>query len=226
MYEPLSIARAASRSKGGPRLQEDRGLGSFSLFRRDDTREGRGEKRVSIIAIITGIAMVLSLFVLALPAVDVLVTDAAIRWAFFLIVCILLALLLLRVTYPRKRSHFDLPEAAPYGEQVGPVGRMASIIEKGMDGDPVSQMTAYLELKKTAIGRVSVLRRMPRNEIEALLRDEDKLADVVRDDDIVELITADFNRTFLTKHLPADSKGTSSFSVRLKSLIDKLEDMQ
>jgi len=170
--------------------------------------------------------MVLSLFVLALPAVDVLVTDAAIRWAFFLIVCILLALLLLRITCPRKRSHFDLAETAPEGEQVGPISRMASVIEKGMDGDPVSQMTAYLELKRTAIGRVSVLRRMPKNEIEALLRDKDKLAEVVRDDDIVELITTDFNRTFVNKRLPADSKGASPFSIRLKSLIDKLEDLQ
>jgi len=197
----------------------------FSLFRRDWTREGDKENRVTIMAIVTGIAVVLSLFVLSLPAIDVLVTDAGIRWAFFLIICVLLALLLLRIAYPGSGGQFARFETSPE-ESAGPVRRMSSIIEKGIGGDSMSQMAAYLELKKAAIRHVSVLRMISQDEMESLLRDKDRLAKVIHDEDIVELVTADLHRAFLNPHSPLDSMWRFSFDVRFNSLLGKLEDWQ
>ncbi|MGD0057351.1 MAG: hypothetical protein ABSB83_05805 [Methanomassiliicoccales archaeon] len=184
------------------------------------------ENRVSVIAIVVGIAMVLSLFMLSLPAVDVLITDAGIRWAFFLIVCVLLALFLLRTAYPRSAHRVDRPEIGPEEESVGPIRKMVTTIGKGTGGDSMSQMVAYSELKKAAIRRVRVRRRIPQDDMESLLRDNDKLAEVVRDDDLVELITTDLNRTFLNPYSPSNSKWRSSFDVRFNSLLDKLEGWQ
>jgi hypothetical protein len=180
-----------------------------------------------MVTIIVGIAMVLSLFILSLPVIDVLITDAGIRWAFFLIVCVLLALFLLRAAYPRRARRFAQSQIGhEERESVGPVHRMASMIERGTESHSMSQMAAYLELKKAAIRRVMVQRRISQDDMESILRDKGKLSEVVLDDDLVELMTTDLNRTFLTPFPPSNSKWRSSFEVRFKSLLDKLEDWQ
>ncbi len=179
-----------------------------------------------LLAIIAGIAMILSLFILSLPLVDALITDAGLRWAFFLLICVFLALLLLRITYPKRRIRDDRSEETQGNESIGPVRRMASIIKKGMDGDPVSQIAAYSELRKIAIRRVSVQRRMPREVVESLLADKDRIAEVVLDDDIANIITTDFNRASSATPLRANSKDATSFIAGFKSLIGKVEDWE
>lgn len=199
-----------------------------SLFSRRNRIEGDDRsKHVSLATIIIGTTIVLTLFVLSLPLVDELITDTGTRWVFFLAICILLALFLLRKTI-RRSMPFGQSEASPIRQETdGPIRKMASMIRKGIDGDPMSQLTVYGNLKRASIKRVMVRRRISQEEMNLLLKNREKLTEIVEDEDLVEFMMTDLYRAFHYRGSDTNSKWRSQrFNDEIKLLLKKLEDWQ
>ncbi|MDD1765806.1 MAG: hypothetical protein LUO84_05070 [Methanomassiliicoccales archaeon] len=206
----------------------DRNSIASLLSRRDRIEGDDRSKHVSLATIIIGTSIVLTLFVLSLPLVDELITDTGIRWVFFLAVCILLALVLLRQTYPRRSMPSGQSDAGPILQETdGPIRKMASTIRKGIDGDPLSQLTVYGDLKRASIKRVMVRRRISQEEMNLLLKNREKLTEIVEDEDLVELMMTDLNRAFHYRGSDTNSKWRSQrFNDEIRLLVKKLEDWQ
>ncbi|MBM4236946.1 MAG: DUF2207 domain-containing protein [Euryarchaeota archaeon] len=189
-------------------------------------KEDRGDdgERVSFIVVLTGLTFVLIVFLLSLPLADMVITDGSVRWAFFLILCIVLALIILVRAYPRRSADvFTWKGYEIVEERSGTLKSSSVLIGRAMDGQTFSQMNAYQDLKEAAITRLMVRRRISREGIADLLKDPERLREMVGDDELAAFMITDFRRIYLDQ-ANGVSHWSRSFDYTFEKLLRKVEE--
>jgi len=139
----------------------------------------------------------LALLILFIPLLDFAIQNPEVRWSFLLVMLLLCGVFLFFKTYP-KLGYRSPPEIAPVTSknEPGAAERELMMIENAIQGGPYSQMLSYLELREMLVRRFMLLHHLPRAEAESLLADPNSTRRLIKDEQLIWLLTYDFKRAY------------------------------
>ena len=187
--------------------------------------DGEGDLLVQLVWL--GIA--LALVVLLIPFLDAAIQDPEVRWAFLLVILLICAVFLFFKTYPRigYRPAPDISQVTSENEP-GAAERELVTITNALHGAPYSQMLSYLELREMLVRRFMLLHHLPRAEAEARLADPQTARRLIKDEQLIWLLTYDFKRAYEPEWLETQQGQmmVQDFNQVFPGLLSKLEAMK
>jgi hypothetical protein len=171
----------------------------------------------------------LALMILFIPLLDFAIQNPEVRWGFLLAILLLCGVFLFFKTYP-KPGYRALPDIAPVTSknEPGAAERELLTITNALQGSPYSQMIAYLELRDMLVRRFMLVHHIARADAEAGLADPHAARRLIKDDQLVWLLSYDFKSAYEPERLKTHQGQMmiSDFNQVFPSLLRKLEAMK
>lgn len=171
----------------------------------------------------------LALLILFIPLLDFAIQNPEVRWSFLLVILVLCGVFLFFKTYP-KLGYGSAPEIASVvsKNEPGAAERELMMITNAIQGSPYSQLLSYLELREMLVRRFMLLHHLPRVEAESLLTDPKSTKRLIKDEQLIWLLTYDFKRAYEPEWLQTQQGQimVQDFNQVFPRLLKKLEAMK
>jgi hypothetical protein len=186
------------------------------------------EKRDTFVRLVW-LGIGLALLILFIPLLDFAIQNPEVRWSFLLLILLLCGVFLFFKTYP-KMGYRTAPDIAPVTSEnePGAAERDIMTITNALHGAPYSQMLSYLELREMLVRRFMLLHHLPRAEAEARLADPQTIRRLIKDEQLIWLLTYDFKRAYEPEWLETQQGQmmVQDFNQVFPGLLRKLEAMK
>jgi hypothetical protein len=194
-------------------------------------RKGKGfeDDESDLLVRLTWLGIVLALVIVSIPVLDAIIQDPQLRWAFLLFILTICACVLVLKTYPSRgfRMAPDISQVSSKNEP-GAAERELLTITNALQGSPYSQMIAYLELRDMLVRRFMLLHHISRADAEGRLADPNSARRLIKDDQLVWLLSYDFKSAYEPERLGTQQGQMmiGDFGQVFPDLLRKLEEMK
>lgn len=192
------------------------------------SRESR-EERSDWTSLLTSIAVILGLVLIAIPALNAAIIDPAVRWLLLLLLFLICGIILVVKVYPaRKPEETFLRDVAEMQRKIDDSEQEIFGMDRALAGESWCQRAAYLHLRNIMVQRLMLNHHLTRSEAEDLITDAIWLREVVRDRDLIWLLTTDFEAAYhpLALSTPAAKEMIASFGAVFPRILSKMESMR
>ncbi len=171
----------------------------------------------------------LAILIILIPLLDLAIQDPEVRWGFLMVILLISGAFLLLKTYPRL-GYRVAPVIAPITStnEPGTMERELMMVTNALHGSPYSQMLSYLELREMLVRRFMLLHHLPRAEAELLLSDPRSAQYMIKDEQLIWLLTYDFKRAYEPEWLQTQQGQimVKDFNQVFPSVLKKLETLK